>query len=104
VAEKGRARRFDLRITLRYRENGEGQWHRGVTRNISYSGVLFQGEGWAEPQTPLELSLTLPRDVTGGWAAEVVCRGKVMRSERGGTEGGASLIASSISHYRFVRP
>jgi len=104
VAEKGRARRFALQIALRYRGNGEARWHRGVTRNISYSGVLFDGEDWTQPQTPVELSLALPANITGGWAAEVVCRGTVMRSERGGNDGDGSLIATSISHYRFVRP
>src|SRR5208283_320000 len=72
VADKGRARRFELQIALRYRANGEGRWHRGVTRNISYSGVLFHGEDWAEPRTPLEICLALPKDVRGGWSAEVV--------------------------------
>lgn len=104
MADKWRARRFELQIALRYRANGESHWHRGVTRNISYSGVLFHGEGWTEPRTPLEISLALPKDMTGKWSAEVVCRGTVMRSERHGSEGGGSLIATSISHYRFVRP
>jgi hypothetical protein len=104
VADKGRARRFELQIALRYRANGEGRWHRGVTRNISYSGVLFHGEDWAEPRTPLEICLALPKDVRRGWSAEVVCRGMVTRSERSGSDGGDPLIASRISHYRFVRP
>jgi len=104
VADKGRARRFELQIVLRYRANGEGHWHRGITKNISYSGVLFHGEEWTEPRTPLELSLALPKESTGGWAAEVVCQGMVTRSEQRGSDGGGALIATRISHYRFVRP
>lgn len=104
VAEKGRARRFGLQIALRYRANGEGHWHRGFTRNISCSGVLFRGEVWTEPRTPLEISLSLPREVMGARAAEVICRGMVTRSERLGSDSGGPLIATRISHYQLVRP
>ena len=104
VADKRRARRFELQIILRYRANGEGHWHRGITKNISCSGVLFHGEDWTEPRTPLELSLALPKESTGGWAAEVVCQGMVTRSERRESDGGGPLIATRISRYRFVRP
>jgi hypothetical protein len=104
VGDKVRAQRFELQIPLRYRADGEDDWHRGTTRNISRSGVLFQGEGWAEPFTCLEMTLLLPRETGVERAAEVVCRGTVTRSERRGSEGGGPLIATSISHYRLVRP
>jgi hypothetical protein len=104
VTDKERARRFELQIALRYRANGGGDWHRGTTRNISRSGVLFQGEEWAEPRTPLEMTLQLPKEIGVDRAAEVVCRGTVTRSERGGSDGGGPLIATRISHYRLVRP
>jgi hypothetical protein len=105
VGDKARARRFELQIPLRYRADGEGDWHWGTTRNISRSGVLLQGEDWAEPRTPLEMTLLLPKEIIGlEYAAEVVCRGTVTRSERRGNDGGGSLIATRISHYRFVRP
>ena len=105
VGDKARAQRFELQIPLRYRADGEGDWHRGTTRNISRSGVLFQGEDWAEPSTCLEMTLLLPKDIIGvERAAEVVCRGTVTRSEGRGSEGGGPLIATRISHYRLVRP
>ena len=40
--------------------NGESKWWKGSTENISLSGVLFRGEEFAEPNTPLEISLALP--------------------------------------------
>jgi hypothetical protein len=104
VGDKARARRFELQIPMRYRADGEGDWHTGITRNISRSGVLFQGEGWAEPRTHLEMTLLLPREIGAECAAEVVCRGMVTRSEWCGSEGGGPLIATRISHYRLVRP
>ena len=103
VVEKRQGRRFELEFALRYRIDGEGHWHRGRSRNISGSGVLFQGEDFTEPCTRLEMSLLLPKEIIGAWAVEVVCRGTVTRSERPDSDGGA-MIASRISHYRFVRP
>jgi hypothetical protein len=104
LCEKTRAQRFELQIPLRYRAESEGDWHIGTTRNISRSGVLFQAENWAEPHTPLEMALLLPKESGVERAAEVVCRGTVTRSERRAREDGGSLIAIRISHYRLVRP
>ena len=103
LVDKARARRFEMQIPLRYRVDGESDWHNGTTRNISRSGVLFQGEDWAEPRAPFEMTLLLPGEMGAGRAAEVVCRGTVMRSEWGRNDGGGPLIAIKISHYRLVR-
>lgn len=104
AVDKRQGRRFELEFALRYRADGEGRWHRGWIRNISGSGVLFRGEGWTEPSTRLEMSLILPKEMIGVWAVEVVCRGTVTRSERPESDGDGAMIASRISHYRFVRP
>ena len=104
LAGKDRARRFELQIPLRYRVNGGSHWRRGIIKNISSSGVLFQGEDWTEPSTPVEISFVLPNKMPGEGAAEVVCRGTVMRSERSGNDADGSLFATTISSYRFVRP
>jgi len=104
AGEKTRAQRFKLQIPLRYRANGAGDWHKGTTRNISRSGVLFQGDDWAEQRTSLEMTLVLPKEAGVDRAAEVVCRGTVTRSERRETDEGGPLIAIRISHYRLVRP
>jgi len=104
LSDRDRPQRFELQIPLRYRANGDGDWRTGTTRNISRSGVLFQAEDWAEPRTHLELALVLPRETGAHRAAEVVCRGTVMRAERRPSGVGGALIAMRISHYRLVRP
>ena len=104
MAGKERARRFALQIPLRYRANGDSHWHRGFIKNISSSGVLFQGEDWTEPSTPVEISFVLPNKMPGEEPAEVVCRGTVTRSERFRNDVDQSLFATTISSYRFVRP
>ena len=104
MSTKNRAQRFGIQIHLRYRLSGDSKWWKGTTENISRSGVLFRGEEFAEPNTPVELSFVLPKEIFGGRAAEVVCRGIVVWSERSRDEGAFPTLASTISHYRFIRP
>ena len=99
-----RARRLELQIVMCYRADGEGHRQRGLTRNISRSGVLFHDEGWSEPSTPLEMGLVTPKKIMGKWAGEVVCRGTVTRSERPGNDSRGAIIATRIPHYQLVRP
>ena len=104
LSDKTRAQRFELHIPLQYRTLSDESWHKGTTRNISRSGMLFRGEDWAEPRTHIELTLSLPRRLGADRAAEVVCRGMVTRAERQASEMGGLLIAIRISHYRLIRP
>jgi len=104
LSSKNRAHRFGIHIHLRYRLNGKDKWWKGTTENISRSGVLFRGEEFAEPNTPVELNFTLPKEIFGGRAAEVVCRGTVVWSERPREAGASPALATTISHYRFIRP
>jgi hypothetical protein len=103
LSTKDRAQRFGIQINLRYRLSGESKWWKGTTENISRSGVLFRGEEFAEPSTPLEMSFVLPAEIFGVRPAEVVCKGTVVRSERPENAGAFPALASTISHYRFVR-
>jgi hypothetical protein len=101
---KHRAPRFEIQMPLRYRLNGEGKWRNGITENISRTGVLFRGEEFAEPNTPLEMSLALPDRIPEARSARVACRGIVVRSQRPGVGEAFPLLASTISHYRLIRP
>lgn len=51
-----RALRHDLRIPLRYRLQGQDDWSRGETVNISQSGVLFSGNELLEVDSRLEIT------------------------------------------------
>ena len=103
MTPKNRAQRFGIQVQLRYRLNGNSKWWKGTTQNISRSGVLFLGEEYAEPHTPLELSFMLPKEIFGARPAEVVCKGIVVWAERPRSEGILPVLATTISHYRFVR-
>lgn len=101
---KNRPRRFNIQIRLRYRLKGGSKWWKGTTENISRSEVLFRGEEFAEPNTPLEMSFVLPAEILGTRPAEVFCKGTVVWSERARDAGTLSALASTISHYRIIRP
>jgi hypothetical protein len=104
LSVKDRAQRFGIQMRLRYRLSGESKWWKGTTENISRSGVLFRGEEFAEPNTPLEMSFVLPDEIFGVPRAEVICRGVVVRSERPRDARAMPALASTISHYRIIRP
>jgi hypothetical protein len=74
-----RARRFPLRLALRYRAVGERHWHRGVTENVSCSGVLLRGRRIPQPASMLELLLPVPRQLAGEAQLIVLCRGRIAR-------------------------
>jgi hypothetical protein len=104
LSAKNRPRRFGMQIRLRYRLNGGSKWWKGTTENISRSGVLFRGEEFAEPNTPLEMSLVLPAEILGVRPAEVFCKGTVVWSKRPTDARAFPALASTISHYRLIRP
>ena len=104
MGAKNRPRRFGIQIRLRYRLNGGSKWWEGTTYNISRSGVLFRGEEFAEPNTPLEMTFVLPAEILGARSAEVFCKGTVIWSERPKDAGAFPALASTISQYRLIRP
>jgi two-component system, cell cycle sensor histidine kinase and response regulator CckA len=94
-----RAQRFKLRLPIRYRPLGEPDWRSGTTENISRSGVLFRAEELLDPMAQLEISLVLPPEIAGLSAAEVVCRGEVVRTTD--TSAVHPALAAKILQYHF---
>ena len=80
LSRLSRAQRFNLHLPLKYRLVGEGNWRKGTTENISRSGMLFRAEEMVSPNAMLEISIVLPAEIAGLSAAEVVCRGEVVRT------------------------
>jgi hypothetical protein len=96
--------RFGIQMQVRYRLRNESKWWKGTTENISRTGVLFRGEEFAPPNTPLEMRLVLPGGIVGLQSAEVVCKGMVVRSGRPRDGRAYPALASTISHYRIIPP
>ena len=96
-----RAQRFKLRLPIRYRPVGEPDWRSGTTENISRSGVLFRAPEMLQPMAQLEISLVLPPEIAGVSAAEVVCRGEVVRTVEADPLSLHPELAAKILQYHF---
>jgi PAS domain S-box-containing protein len=94
-----RAQRFNLHLPMKYRQVGEHDWREATTENISRSGLLFQADETLSPNVQLEINLVLPVEIAGLSAAEVVCRGEVVRRQDG--EKTTTAMAAKILQYRF---
>lgn len=101
--EIARAQRYAIDTLLRYRVRGEREWREGVMENISISGVLLRTTQPLEADTILEMRFLLPVELEGECAAEVICRGSVIRSEEDTDPDGNIKVAARIIHSRFLR-
>jgi len=96
-----RAKRFNLQLPLKYRLLGEDDWRTGTTENISRSGMLFRAQEAVSPNAQLEINLVLPAEIAGLAAAEVVCRGEVVRTVEGEASDVSPALAAKILQYHF---
>ncbi len=96
-----RAQRFQLHLPLKYRQLGQNNWRSGTTENISRSGLLFHAEEALAPNALLEINLVLPPEIAGLSAAEVVCRGEVVRAADEVNQGMGPALAAKILQYHF---
>ena len=96
-----RAQRFKLSLPVRYRLLGEEDWRQGTTENISRSGLLFRVDQLLEPSSQVEISLVLPPEIAGLSAAEVVCRGEVVRTMQPEHPSAPPALAAKILQYHF---
>jgi hypothetical protein len=101
--EISRARRYEIGTSIRYRVRGEREWHEGVTENISISGMLIRADRSLDPRTAVEMRFFLPVELDGECAAEVFCRGLVIRSSKCRIPANTVTIAVKIAHSRFIR-
>ena len=96
-----RAQRFNLQLPLRYRLGGDNAWRGGTTENISRSGMLFRAEEVIPTNVQLEINLVLPAEIAGLAAAEVVCRGEVVRTIDSQSGQVTPTLAAKILQYHF---
>jgi PAS domain S-box-containing protein len=96
-----RAQRFNLHLPLKYRLMGENDWRKGTTENISRSGMLFRAEELIAPNAQLEINLVLPAEIGGLSAAEVVCRGEIVRTVEPDSAAVSPALAAKILQYHF---
>ena len=98
-----RARRYGIGTSIRYRVGGANVWREGTLQNISISGVLLCTDQLLEADTAIEMRFVLPVELNGECAAEVLCRGVVVRSAPGEGPENAVSVAAKIVSSRFLR-
>lgn len=98
-----RAHRYEICTVIRYRVRGEHKWHEGTTENISTTGLLIRADHSPDPDTILEMTFFLPVALYGERAAEVCCRGVIVRLTNCVAPAGAIAFACTIVHARLLR-
>ena len=94
--ERRRAPRIPAKVQVKLRPT-EGTTPYTVSAesiNLSERGLyfVFQGQGM-EPGTKIEVSFSMPGDVTGGMPMKVRCIARVVRAESKSAEGKVALAA-----------
>jgi hypothetical protein len=86
-----------LQTDVEFRRLNETEWHRGITENISCTGLLLRTRAALEPDVPLTIKLLCPAKVCGSSAPQIVAHGHVTRHLRTGS---GWLVGVAIVEYR----
>jgi len=106
MTERRTARRYDLSLPIIIRVPAEKtpESQQGKTRDISTRGLYFVVDQNLESGSQLDITLTLPSEVTHGSEVFVRALGKVVRVERHNEDGATRLgVAAVIERYDIMR-
>jgi hypothetical protein len=99
MTERRTARRYDLSLPVIIRVPAER-----LTRDISTRGLYFVLDQDLEAGSELDITLTLPAEITHGSEVFVRALGKVVRVERRMEDGSARMgVAAVIERYDIIR-
>lgn len=98
-----RARRYEIVTTIWYRVRGESEWQEGLLKNFSISGMLITAKHPLEVGVNIEMKFKLPIELKGNCAADVFCRGSVVRSEQDTSTNDFVNIAARITYSHLLR-
>jgi c-di-GMP-binding flagellar brake protein YcgR len=106
TSERRNARRYDLTLPISIRSGAERLIARqeGKTRDISTRGLYFVISQDMEAGSNLDITLTLPAEITRGTDVFVRAHGKVVRVEPRLEDGETRLgVAAVIERYDIIR-
>jgi c-di-GMP-binding flagellar brake protein YcgR len=106
MEERRAARRYDLTLPISVRFAAEKTLARqeGRTRDISTRGLYFVIDQDLDAGSELDITLTLPAEITHGADVYVRAQGKVVRVERRLEEGEPRMgVAAVIDRYDIIR-
>jgi PAS domain S-box-containing protein len=100
--DKGPAPRYTVHLPLRYRVAGQAQWSPGELENVSRSGLLFHTDQAIPARVRVEITLTLPVELAGRIAPEVLCQAEVVRLAKAIERVPTPAVAARILNYSLV--
>jgi PilZ domain len=106
MTERRTARRYDLSlpILIRVPVDKESSTRNGRTRDISTRGVYFTLDKDVEAGTELDITLTLPAEITRGTEVLVRAQGRVIRVDPQHEDGSDRVgVAAVIERYDIIR-
>ena len=106
MTERRTARRYDLSLPVIIRMSAEraAASQEGKTRDISTRGLYFLLDQHLEAGSQLDITLTLPAEITHGSEVFVRAMGKVIRVEPRSEDGNSRMgVAAVIERYDIVR-
>jgi len=105
MTERRNARRYDLSLPVIVRVPLEKEESRnGKTRDISTRGLYFTLDQDLGPGAELDITLTLPAEVTRGSEVFIRAMGKVVRVDKQPENGSGRVgVAAVIERYEIVR-
>ena len=99
-----RAARFNMCLDMWYRVDGDPEWRRGTTANLSRSGVLFHASGVdafppqrrTDPDRAIDIIIEVSKGVT---PSQVHCRATVARVVEPGSSADPGAVAVTVGDY-----
>ena len=106
MTERRTARRYDLSLPVMVRVpvEKEAASRNGKTRDISTRGLYFTVEEDVGAGAELDITLTLPSEVTRGSEVFIRATGRVVRVDKKPENGNSRVgVAAVIERYEIVR-
>ena len=101
--EQRSTRRFDLHLPVSIARTETATMVEAQTRDISHRGLRFVMQEPPQMGSELELTITLPAEVTLMEPVRVRCAARVVRVQSD-PDGGEIAVAATIESYEFLSP
>lgn len=106
MSERRTTRRYDLSlpVIIRVPTDRRAETQKGKTRDISTRGVYFVINQDVQAGSELDLTMTLPTELTQGSEVFVRATGRILRVEPRSESGDSRLgVAAVIERYDIIR-
>ena len=98
--ERRGSQRFELYLPLAV--HFEGRTVPGYAQNLTGRGIFFYAEAEPPEGAVVELTFTMPAEITFGENMPVRCRGRVLRAAGDSQAGQRTGIAARLDSYQYL--